>query len=197
MHSIGPELVESLNGYIEEQKKADGEAIISIMQFDEPGQHEYLVENANLKEVSKITGYRPRGSTALYDAIIYFFDKTGKYLASLREEDRPATVVITVMTDGENNSSENTIQRVNEVINHQVDKYNWVVNYLGVSELGKTEARNMGIKNVIATNYASAESTEATFKNLSRDTVKLRSQKGNYSAAESFTTRSDYSTVED
>ncbi|MDQ1623528.1 MAG: hypothetical protein QOH19_1946 [Actinomycetota bacterium] len=48
---------------------------------------------------------RPRGRTALHDAMVRLIGEAGAELAGLPEDERPGTVLEAILTDGHENSS--------------------------------------------------------------------------------------------
>lgn len=88
----------------------------------------------------------PRGSTALYDAIGVSFAGFGAALAALPEHARPGTVLVTIVTDGQENASrEYTARDVKRLIETQRDTYDWDVSFLGANQDAVLEAQRIGI----------------------------------------------------
>jgi hypothetical protein len=96
----------------------------------------------------------PRGATALYDAIGWSFNGFGASLAELPEHARPGTVLVTIVTDGEENSScEYTATTVRKMIEHQRDTFDWDISFLGTNQDAILEAQKIGIVAEDAMNY--------------------------------------------
>lgn len=92
--------------------------------------------------------YSPGGCTAMNDAIATAINKIGKWLSEMPEEDRPSKNLIVIMTDGEENSSkEYTLAKVQEMIKHQTEKYNWTFVYMGMDISNAKAANSLGIAN--------------------------------------------------
>ena len=134
-----------VNTFIEEQKALPGEANFTLVTFGTHGENTKLYKGKNIKKVKSVTkeDYKPNGNTALYDAIALTIDEMGANLAKLEEKNRPANVIITIMTDGhENDSRQFSLTQVQEKIKHQSEVYNWKFIFLGASldavEIGKS-----------------------------------------------------------
>ena len=88
----------------------------------------------------------PRGSTALYDAIGVSFNNFGKALADLPEHAPPGTVLVTIVTEGEENSSqEYSAGTVKAMIAHQKAAFDWDISFLGANQDAVLEAQKIGI----------------------------------------------------
>lgn len=76
----------------------------------------------------------PRGGTALYDALGRLITDTGTELAARPESERPGTVLVVVLTDGhENSSQEWTHEAVKAAITRQEGEYSWSFLFLGAN----------------------------------------------------------------
>jgi len=99
-----------------------------------------------IQDVEKIT-LDPYGMTALIDAWCLTIDKTGQRLANMREEDRPSKVMFVVITDGEENDSEEfTHDQLKERIKTQEETYNWKFEYMGANQVSAQVAHNLGMR---------------------------------------------------
>jgi hypothetical protein len=119
MGGIMVEAVAALNTFLKKQKELPGEAIVTLVAFDD--QYE-VVRNVNLKDCKDITidEVRPRGMTALNDAI-------GKTIASTKGKN----VVLLIQTDGyENASKEYTTESIKEMIEEKKKK-GWDISFIG------------------------------------------------------------------
>ena len=119
----------------------------SLILFD----HEYLpVHNRQDIQIARpltLETYEPRGNTALLDAIGRTIDYIGGELANTPEADRPAKVIIAILTDGEENASRNfSMQDINQRITHQTEKYQWEFLFLGANQDAIATAACMGIQ---------------------------------------------------
>ena len=98
-------------------------------------------------EYDPLYQYAPNGGTAMNDGIGTAIDKIGKWLSDMPEEERPSKNLIVIMTDGEENvSKEYTLAKVQEMIKHQTEKYDWTFVYMGMDISNAKAAEDLGIK---------------------------------------------------
>jgi uncharacterized protein YegL len=121
-------------------------ATFTLILFD----HEYLpVYNRQDIQTARplnLDTYVPRGNTALLDAIGRTIDSIGQELAATPEAERPAKVIIAILTDGEENSSRQfSMEDINQRITHQTEKYQWEFMFLGANQDAIATASRMGI----------------------------------------------------
>jgi uncharacterized protein YegL len=137
MSSLRDATISGFNEFIEGQKAVPGEANITLIQFDTENPYEVIFDGKPIREVSKLTAemYVPRGGTPLHDALGRTIDDLGAKLSKIPEAERPAKVVIVVMTDGlENSSREYSASRIAEMIRHQREAYKWEFVFLGANQ---------------------------------------------------------------
>jgi len=133
-------------------------ATFTLILFD----HEYLaVHNRQDIQTARpltLDTYVPRGNTALLDAIGRTIDHIGNELAATPEADRPAKVIIAILTDGEENSSRHfSMEDINQRITHQTEKYQWEFMFLGANQDAIATAARMGIQARHAATFAANE----------------------------------------
>lgn len=151
MGAVVADTVGGFNTLIEGRKKDAGETKISLVQFDD--QYERVFEAKSPDEIG-VLEFEPRGLTALYDAIGRTVLDVGNRLRELSEEERPDKVLIVVITDGQENSSrEFTSDKINEMITHQQDVYNWDFMFIGANQDAILSAQTIGISASHSMNY--------------------------------------------
>lgn len=132
MYSVADDTKGSVENLIQEQKKEEGIASLTLVQFD----HEYEVVHdfAPLQEVDEkefTRQYQPRGSTALVDAIGRTIISMSDRIESMDESKKPTRVVVAIVTDGlENASHEFTAEKVKALVNEK-QELGWDFIYLG------------------------------------------------------------------
>jgi hypothetical protein len=171
MNSMVQGVIDGINNFVDEQRATPGDGCWSFVQFDDAATHKgagedfpHVVLNAVPQDhVPRLTTetYKPRGSTALFDAVCMTIVATGLRLAALPEDQRPDKVVMVIMTDGENNSSrEYTLEKMNEMISHQRAKYNWKFLFLAANQdamkVGAAYGIARGASNTYVPGYAGA-----------------------------------------
>jgi hypothetical protein len=93
-----------------------------------------MLNGVDIKSADNIV-IKPRGGTALYDAVCIAIDTVGKRLAATPEKNRPGVVIVCIVTDGgENASTEFTYKDVNTRVDRQKNQYNWQFMYLGANQ---------------------------------------------------------------
>src|SRR5208282_297454 len=122
------------NEFVESQKIGEGDATITLIQFDTENPWEVVFEDKPVKQAPKLTPdvYFPRGGTPLHDCIGRTINDLGARLNKTKESDRPGKVVIVIMTDGlENSSTLFKAPQIAEMIKHQQEAYKWHFVFLG------------------------------------------------------------------
>ena len=146
------ETVTGFDEFVTTQKLEEGEAKLTLTQFD----HEYEVVylEKDLKEVQSIKDtYYPRGSTALLDAIGRTIATTNESLVMKSKSQLPDRVLCLIITDGyENSSKEYNRDQIKKMIAEQ-EKGNWEFVFLGAGIDAVEQATSMGIKGSSAASY--------------------------------------------
>jgi len=153
MEPIWTEALSSVNAYADGLATLDGgprvDADITLAAFDSQDgfQFDVLRDGVDATRWRKVTDreVNPRGMTPLYDAI-------GR-IVSLAEKDHPQKAVIVIMTDGEENSSEEMTKASAKAALDRVRKKGWEVVFLGTEfskfndaeGVGQTASRNMAV----------------------------------------------------
>lgn len=143
MAAIMDDMEGGFKTFIEEQKAVPGEAVVSLYQFDD--HFEVCFEERPLAEVTEL-GLKPRGMTALLDAVGKAITLIGERLAAKPEEERPGGVVVLIITDGfENASDEFGKPQILEMVKRQSETYKWQFAYLGADASTFDEAASIGV----------------------------------------------------
>ncbi len=132
MSSIKADAEGGINNFVEEQAVLPGKCTVRIDEFD--SQFNSFIKST---DVNRVPEYKlvPRGSTALLDAMGRTIVEFGEELAALPEDERPANVIVVVVTDGEENSSKEwTADRVKELIKQQEEQWNWKFVFLAANQ---------------------------------------------------------------
>jgi hypothetical protein len=165
MESVKSDTIGGFNSFLSEQQNVEGEAALSLVQFDD--QYEVVYEDKDIHAADRLTEatFQPRGMTALLDAVGRTINAVGRRLAALPEAERPDKVLLVIMTDGfENASREFSAEKVSEMINHQRDVYRWEFMFIGANQDAILSAGAIGIPAQAALTYAAnSEGTEIAF----------------------------------
>jgi len=146
MGSLRAATINNFNQFIETQKAVPGEAHFYFCQFNT----EIQVANqfSNLSQMTDLgfSDYVPAGGTALLDAVGQTIDAIGKRLAEMDEAERPAKVIVGILTDGrENASRQYNKETVAGMIKHQQEAYKWEFLFMGANIDSFAEAAALNI----------------------------------------------------
>jgi len=142
MSSIREDMVGGLEELIASQAAEPGMLTIDIVTFDDQIEHTHSFAQPDNVKVELV----PRGSTALYDAVGVGMNGFVQALAQLPEHARPSTVLVTIVTDGQENASrEYTPKLVSQMITQQREHSDWDISFLGANQDAILEARKIGI----------------------------------------------------
>ena len=138
--------ISGFNRFLRDQQETPGEARFTLVLFDD--RYEVPCNAIPISEVVELdtTTFVPRGSTALLDAIGQTINELGARLAATPEADRPAQVIVAILTDGlENNSEHFTGVQISNLIAQQRDTYKWQFFFLGANQDAIATAATMNI----------------------------------------------------
>lgn len=141
MSSQTDRAIAGFNEFLEEQKKVKDKATITLVLFDTNVTKVYV--NKALEDAEKLSRatYAPSGWTALYDAV----GQTVKAIESkVTEKDR---VVITIFTDGQENSSQEYNQdTIRKIITEKEASGNWTFAFMGVDKDAWIVGQKLGMQ---------------------------------------------------
>lgn len=105
MHGLEADTIGGFNSVIDEQKKIEGDVLVSTVLFS--NESETVHDRVNINDILPMTNddYRTGGCTALLDAVggtIEHIEKIHKYV---RPEDVPEKTMFVITTDGLENAS--------------------------------------------------------------------------------------------
>lgn len=186
MDSVRSDTEGGFNAFIDSQKQVPGETRVTLVQFDD--QYETVYEGLPVTDVPPLV-LRPRGMTALRDAIGRAVVTFGESLATLPEERRPSKVYCVISTDGlENASHEYSADQIKALITEQTNKYKWEFTFLGANQDAILTGETFGIPANASLSYAaSAAGTQSVFASMG-DAV-TRSRVGGQSISYTVTER--------
>lgn len=175
MQSISESTVEGFNKFLDEQKNAEGEAFVTLVQFDD--RYEVNYKSVPVKDVNPLINgetFKPRGMTALLDAI-------GK---TINELETDMDVVFVIITDGDENASrEFKRDAIMKMIKTLEDDKGWYFLFLGANQDAISAGGNMGITSNKSFTYDATDiGTANAFTSFSSNISNYRSSKMNYAA---------------
>ena len=145
------------NSLIEKQKKEEGDALVTVVLFDD--QYELLYDRVSLKEIPEMTSkeYFVRGSTALLDSVGKTINSIKAKQDGAEESSKPGKTMFVIITDGyENASHEYRRDTIKNLIETR-KKEDWEFLFIGANIDSVTEAAALGIDANRAANYEQNE----------------------------------------
>jgi uncharacterized protein YegL len=153
MYNVQKETVDGINAYVKKTKKEHGDALFFLSTFNSY-ETRVIYDGIPLKDVKKMKyeDYDPDGYTPLYDAIgklILFAD--GKL-----KENKNTAVLVTIMTDGEENAStEYNSDMISDIVKRK-EKKGWLFTFLGAAKDSWVASGKIGIARGNTLDYAQA-----------------------------------------
>jgi uncharacterized protein YegL len=158
MRGLEADTVGGFNSLIDKQKQTTGEALVSLVLFDDQFEvvhHRRVI--ADLEPLTKDT-YYVRGSTALVDAVARGIEKIKHVHRQLGIDNTPEKTMFVITTDGQENASKqyNTHQ-LKRLISEQQEKFGWEFLFLGANIDSFATAMSLGIQRNRAANFEANE----------------------------------------
>jgi len=176
MQSQVDNAIKGFNDFLHAQRDVPGQARFTLVLFDD--RYDVTCASVPIREVVDLDRrtFVPRGSTALLDAIGRTIDELGARLAATPEPDRPGQVIVAILTDGEENSSERfTLADISSRIAHQRDVYQWQFFFLGADQDAIATAAKMNIDGAAAMRFSADKAGyHSSSKAMSRKMRSLR-----------------------
>lgn len=136
------ELVQSVKGI--ERQFPEQEHLVSMVSFNDLNNNIlHFVDPVKKLDAINDSTYNPASMTPLYDAMGFSISKLKQYL----EGKENYSVLVTILTDGEENASK---EYTGKAIKHLVDelkKQNWTFTYIGADHDVEKMAKSMNIHN--------------------------------------------------
>ena len=176
MSGLEADTIGGFNSLLEKQKKEDGEALVTVILFDDRVEVLYNREDIRKVEPMNERQYYVRGCTALLDALggeIHHIKNEQKYAA---EEDVPGKTLFIITTDGmENASRRYTYEKVRSMVEHAKEKRHWEFLFLGANMDAIRTAGRFGIRASRAVNYVNDHvGTQLNYSVMSRAVSRAR-----------------------
>lgn len=171
MEAIADDVVGGFNSFFATQRAEQGEANVTVVQFDSQDPHEVLYDRTPIDKVDGLDRhrFRPRGMTPLYDA-------ASRLLAQAeRAGGHPSDQLVVFLTDGlENASREATGEQIHQRVSLLQDQ-GWTFVFLGANQDSYMAGRSMGMSDGSISNYlADSDGVASAFSGVSRATSEWR-----------------------
>lgn len=138
MSAVKDDTIGGFNTFLEEQKKLDGDARITVALFSDG--FELLADRIDIHEFEGLNdkNYKPVGFTALLDTI-------GNVIGMFEDKGVNKNYVVAILTDGhENGSREYDLETISSLISEKTEQ-GWQFIYLGANQDAIKEAGKLGI----------------------------------------------------
>ncbi len=179
MESIRDDTIGGFNAFLKEQKAQPGTATLTLVQFDSADPYEIIHRFKPIEDVPELTKetYVPRGGTPLLDALGRGINDLEKSISELKEDDRPSKVIMVVITDGQENSSQEFRKaQIEKMIKEKTDKDGWQFVFLSADLAAIGDAMAVGIRaDAVLLFEKSEKGVSGTWATLSRQTSDYRS----------------------
>lgn len=173
MSSCWSDVVGGYKQLVDDNKADSGKCTFTVAAFDT--EYELIEDFSDIQNVNSALTVKPRGGTALLDAIGKTIVSIGEKLAKLDEDDRPMKVMILVQTDGkENASKEFKKDDIKKLIDEHTNVYNWQFQFLGSDLNSLEDAMSYGFRKSNISTVQLVENQEA-WSTISRKTKMARS----------------------
>jgi len=179
MAQIADDVVGGFNTFLDAQRKTEGKARVTLVQFN--GQHpfEVLIDSESLDKVRDLdpARYMPRGNTPLYDATGRMIAKIDTEIGARADAGKPIEdQVVVIVTDGfENASREFSGKMISDLIEARRGRA-WTFVFLGADERTFEESEAIGVSSANTARWAATgEGTAAMFASVSKETTTFRS----------------------
>ncbi|MEO1589844.1 MAG: vWA domain-containing protein [Cyanobacteria bacterium J06632_22] len=149
MQSIRQDTIGGFNAFLNQQKEEPDLATLTLVQFDSQDPYEVVHNFRAIQSVPELTQatFVPRASTPLLDAMGRCINDLEQNLMAIAEAERPARMVVVVITDGQENASrEFRAEQVRSMIQEKQDNNDWQFVFLSADLAAINDALASGVK---------------------------------------------------
>lgn len=181
MDSIRDDTIGGFNRFLRDQREQPGKATLTLVQFDTEAPYEVLQHFHDIQAVPELDKktFVPRGGTPLLDAIGKGIGDLDACLNRLDEAERPARVIMVVVTDGQENSSvEYRKQDIERMVKEKMENNGWQFVYLSADLAAMCDAQALSIPRDSSMYYShSGHGSSTAWQVLSRHSSAFRGGK--------------------
>ena len=181
MESIRDDTIGGFNAFLNEQKKQEGSATLTLVQFDSQDPYEIIHKFEPIQDVPELTRetYVPRASTPLLDAMGRGINDLEHSISKLEEAAKPSQVVMVIITDGKENASrEFKKAQVEKMIKEKQEKSDWQFVFLSADLEAIGEALSAGVAPAAAMAFdKTRKGTAAAWSSMSSRIADYRSKR--------------------
>ena len=146
MSSMIDTAINGFNEFLIEQKKVEGQALVSTILFN--SQYQPLYEDLDIQNCQFLdkNNYVPSSMTSLYDAIGKTINNEIDKLGNLPFDERPEKTLCVILTDGFENSSKSfTKDQIKKLIGEMREDFKWEFIFLAADESASLTAETLGV----------------------------------------------------
>lgn len=178
MEKIASDTIGGFNTFLKKNQDAPGKCTLTLVEFDSQS-IDTIILGGPILRAKPLTDktFQPRAETPLYDAIGKTIETTGEFLSEIPRDERPEKVIFVIITDGlENASIRYGLEKVQTMIRHQKEIYNWQFVFLGANIDSHAVGRQMNVLRSHTMNFAAnATGVAAAYCSTADNAVKFRS----------------------
>jgi uncharacterized protein YegL len=171
MSSCRSQVISGFNEFVGDLKReADLEILLSLTKFNTTPTVVYAAKRVQNAPDLDVTNYVPNGGTALLDAVGITVREIEH---KVREESDKPTVLCVIMTDGEENASQEfQAEQIRDLIQSKEAEGNWTFVYLGANQDAWKAGAALGVQPQNTAAYKTAE-TQAAYTSVSNSSSQL------------------------
>lgn len=182
MASIADDIVGGFNTFIEEQRRQEGKARVTLVQFDSGDPFEVLIDGEDIARVADLdpNRYMPRGSTPLWDAVGRMIARIDNEILTRADAGEPIEdQVVLIVTDGfENASTEFDGHTLANLIEARRNR-SWTFVFLGSDESTFAEGARIRVSSGNTRQWdKTADGSREVFARTSKEVSEYRKLQG-------------------
>lgn len=118
-------MIKGFNALVDAQRKIEDESIFTLLFFNDAFKE--TCSGKSMKEMRKYNAlsYKPKGGSALLDAMGYTMDLVGDRLSKTPDDEMPCQVCMIIIGESDNASTVYDYDRVAEMVKVQKYTYKW------------------------------------------------------------------------
>ncbi len=183
MESTKHDVIGGFNRFLDDQKKLPGQANMTMVLFDSRGNNKILHYGDDIQKVQPLDTktYVPGGSTALLEAMARTLDDAEIRINAFPDAEKPEKVIVVVITDGEENDSDQNLYPLSKVFEkvQTLQNQGWTFVYLGANQDAIKVGSSMGFTHGASATYQATTKGQATaYDSLSSYVLTSRSHSG-------------------
>ncbi len=145
MGSMFEDVVLGLQEFVREQRLADPQAQLTLVQFDSEDPGDVILDGKVLAEVDEVRAtkrFEPRAATPLYDALAAIIGRADKHVANGNDD---ADQLVVIFTDGmENASTDCTRTKAFDLIKERRER-GWTFAFMGANQDAFAASESIGM----------------------------------------------------